>query len=303
MTECVPAPIHRPLLSADLPQFETLFNQLLARTPLASTTVAALLLEPALTSNAPDPVHLQYIGRLVEKDTLSLANILDALLKFSPARPNAPAPAPDGPFALSGDDLRGREMLEQDLFLVLEGVVYAHKPHSSDRVWAAVQAVNEWMEAVLAVSGVGMLGDMGDGLAEAMDVPAKGRLRALGRLVFVLGMDEQVAKVLGEATKNEKKLAFLNHLAQFAQHVQMHDLELGNNLGQLRQRYHIQQSPKSQRRGLKSDAAAGDMAGILMGLGGDGDGMALPEGTRAHLFVWLEGLVRFHDELVIRGRY
>lgn len=143
----------------------------------------------------------------------------------------------------------------------------------------------------MAVSGAGMMGDGGDGLAEAAmaaDVPAKGRIEALGGMVIALGVNEQASKVLSESPKNEKKLAFQSCLALFAHHVHLHDPALASRLEGLRQQYLSQQSPKSQRRGLKSEA---EMDGIIMGMGDGSDSMPQPAGARAHLFVWLEGLV------------
>jgi hypothetical protein len=116
-------------------------------------------------------VHLRYIGRLVERDLVSLAHVLAALLKSSAVKS-------------SFHELSGREPLEQDVFLVLAHVLRTHRPWSSESVWTAVAAVSEWMEAVMA----GMLG------GEEAEAPVKLRSEALADLVIALGTNEFVAK-------------------------------------------------------------------------------------------------------------
>lgn len=197
---------------------------------------------------------------------------------------------PSGSFHHENDELRGRESLEQDVFLVLANVLHTQKPRSPENVWLAVQAMCDWMEAVMAVSDAGLLGDHGaEGIVDATDVPTKGRLDALGEMAFALGMNEGAAKVLGESGRKDKKLAFQTTLSLFTQYIQVQNPPLASRLEGLRQQYQSQsQSPRQQRRGLKDET----IDGMMMGLGGDGaDAIGPIVWTRAHLFIWLESLV------------
>ncbi|KAF8533805.1 mediator complex, subunit Med5 [Trichophaea hybrida] len=287
-------PVDKTLTPACRPQFESYFNQLLSRSPIPPTALSSAILEPSLTSNASDPLHLQYISRLVERDIVSLANILVVLFKTSAAKAPAISTSlePSGSFHHENDELRGRESLEQDVFLVLVNVLRTQKPRSSENVWAAVQAMCDWMDAVRVSWDPGMLGDHGaEGIAEVTDVSTKWRLEALGELVISLGMNEGAAKVLSEPGRKDKKLVFQTCLGLFIQYVQVQNPALASRLEGFRLQYQSQ-SPRQQRRGLKSEAAGETIDGMMMGLEGDGAEAIGPVAwTRAHLFIWLESLV------------
>ncbi|KAA8894440.1 mediator complex, subunit Med5 [Sphaerosporella brunnea] len=260
-------------------KFESYFNQLLARSPIPPQAICDTILEPTLTTNAPDPLHLQYVARLVERDLVCLANVLGALLKSSAAKAST---SPSDSF----HDLSGREPLEQDVFLVLAGILRTHKPRSSDSVWTAVEAMSDWMEALMAVSGAGMLGEGGaEGLAEAAMVAepsAKLRIEALAEMVIALGANEQAAKILGEAGRKEKKLTFRSSLSLFTQYVQVQNPPLASRLEELGRLYQSP-SPRQQKGG---DAIDGMMLGLE-----EGADLGPVVWTRAHLFVWLDSLL------------
>jgi len=169
------------------------------------------------------------------------------------------------------------------------------KPRSSESVWAAVQAMSDWMEAVMAASGAGLLssGDGGvEGIAEAtmaQDLASKLRLEALGELIIALGANEQAVKVLSEGSRKEKKLAFRTSLSLFTQYIQVQNPPLANKLEEMRQQYQSQ-SPKQQRSVLKGGPGE-TIDGMMMGLGGDAVDFGPVVWTRAHLFIWLDSLV------------
>ncbi|KAI5810438.1 mediator complex, subunit Med5 [Pyronema omphalodes] len=277
--------------------FENTLNQLLLRNPSPPEAISANILDPIL--GFYDPLHVEYIGRLVERDVVSVANILVALLKTSAVKGHRSSTAPDSsmPFHSESEGTHGRVVLEQNLFLRLAHVLNTQKARSAENVWAAVQAMCEWMEAVMAVLGDG--GD--DGIPEAMDMPSKFRLEALGQLVIALGTNESAMKVMSEPGRKDKKLNFQSSLSLFTQYVQVQNPELGHKLEVLRHQYRSQ-SPRQQRQGLKD--SSNEIDGMVMGLGGDSVEIVTVMENRAHLFIWLESLLcaRPHvDDDVIFG--
>lgn len=202
------------------------------------------------------------------------------------------APESSIPFHSESEGTHGRVVLEQNLFLRLAHVLNTQKARSAENVWAAVQAMCEWMEAVMAILGDG--GD--DGIPEAMDTPTKFRLEALGQLVIALGTNESAMKVMSEPGRKDKKLNFQSSLSLFTQYVQVQNPELGHKLESLRQQYRSQ-SPKQQRQGLKD--SSNEIDGMVMGLGGDSAELVTVMENRAHLFIWLESLVSLCERYLV----
>jgi len=254
--------------------------------PIPQRAIALAIIEPALTANVSDPLHLQFVSRLVERDIVSLASVLAALLQTSAVTSlAASAPLEAGPC--------GREVLEQDVFLVLALLLRSQKkPRSAENVWDAVQAMSDWMEAVMAASGAGILSgsDGGvEGIAEAamaQDPASRLRLEALGELIIALGSNEHAAKILSERAGKEKKLAFQTSLSLFTQYILVQNPPLAGKLEEMRQQYRSQ-SPKQQSGGGPGET----IDGMVMGLGGDVADVGPVAWTRAHLFVWLDSLV------------
>lgn len=251
------------------------------------------ILSPTLTSIV-DPLHLEYIQRLVEKDIVSLADVLVALLRTSSARSTA-STSPSSSSEGSGAGGNGnREALETDLFLVLATVMRTRKPKSPDLIWAAIQALSDWMEAVMAASGTGMLDDNN---VEAVDMPGsgKGRREALAELVIALGGNEDVGRVLGEGGRKERRLTFQTSLSLFTQYIQVQNSELAARMESL---FRQNQSPRQGRAGT----GRGGDGGMMMGLGDSGDGVGGPAvWARGGLFVWLNALVRVVWKCTYRG--
>lgn len=218
--------------------------------------------------------------RLVEKDIVSLADVLVALLRTSSARSIA-STSPAANLEGGGN----REALETDLFLVLATVLRTRKPKSPDLIWAAIQALSDWMEAIMAASGTGMLDDTN---AEAVDIPGsrKGRREALAEVVIALGGNEDVGRVLGEGGRRERRLTFQTSLSLFTQYIQVQNSGLAARMESL---FRQNQSPRQGRAGT---GGAGD-GGMMMGMGDGGDGAGGPiVWARGGLFVWLNALVR-----------
>lgn len=273
-------------------QFEKFTSQLLLKAPLQPPAICAEILSPSLTSIV-DPLHLQYIQRLIEKDIVSLGDVLVALLRTSSVRSSAPT-SPDG--GAGGN----REALEQDIFLVLATVLRARKPKSADSVWAAVQALSDWMEAVMAASA-GMLDDTGTG-EHAVDsvtgMPStggegKGRREALAEVVIALGGNEDVGRILGEGGRKERRLVFQTSLSLFTQYIQVQNQALASRMESL---FRQNQSPRQNKSGARGGkgAASETIDGMMgLGLGDGGDGVGGPVvWARGGLFVWLNALVR-----------
>lgn len=176
---------------------------------------------------------------------------------------------------------QGRESLEQDVFLVLANVVRNQAPRSSESVWTAIQALSDWMEAVMAASGTGMLAENGND--HAMTDSARGRLQALGELVVALGANPGASKILGETGRKEKKLSFQSSLSLFSPYIQMQNPELAQRLEALKR---SQQSPR-QSRNMKGGEGIDEM---IMDLDAVQPDIPMVH-SRYHLFVWLNGLV------------
>lgn len=264
-------------------QFEKYTAQLLLKAPLQPTAICTEILSPTLT-NIVDPLHLQYVQRLVEKDIVSLADVLVALLRTSSAR-SAASTSPTANMEGGAGGNGNREALETDLFLVLAIVLRTRKPKSPDLIWAAVQALSDWMEAIMAASGTGMLDDTS---VEAADMPGsgKGRREALAEVVIALGGNEDVGRVLGEGGRKERRLTFQTSLSLFTQYIQAQNSGLAARMESL---FRQNQSPRQGRAGT---GRAGD-GGMMMGLGDGGDGAGGPiVWARGGLFVWLNALVR-----------
>lgn len=184
---------------------------------------------------------------------------------------------------------QGRETLEQDMLYMLARVVRNNRPRLSESVWTAIQALSDWMEAVMAASGTGMLaGDMDHENAMLSD-SARGRMEALAELVIAVGTNERASKILNEPGKKEKKLSFQSSLSLFGPLIQMHNTELAQKLETLKRSH---QSPRQSRNMKGSDG----MDGMMMGLD-DGQPAIPVVWSRYHLFVWLNGLVDHPHQL------
>jgi mediator of RNA polymerase II transcription subunit 5 len=222
-------------------------------------------------------LHLTYIGLLVSRDLVSLAHMLTALRSLSAVKEPTTSPGADTLIH------QGRETLEQDVFYILARVVRNNPPRSSESVWTAIQALSDWMEAVMAASGTGMLAGEADHENTMLSDSARGRLEALGELVIAVGANEAASKILGETGKKEKKLSFQSSLSLFGPYIQMHNTDLAQKLETLKRSH---QSPRQSRNMKSSDG----MDGMMMGLD-DGQPAIPVVWSRYHLFVWLNGLV------------
>ena len=176
-----------------------------------------------------------------------------------------------------------REALEQDVLYILARVVRSNPPRSSESVWTAIQALSDWMEAVMAASGTGILaGEVDHENTMSLD-SARGRMEALAELVIAVGANERASKILNETGKREKKLSFQSSLSGFGPLIQMHNTELAQKLETLKRSH---QSPRQSRNLKGSDG----MDGMMIGLD-DGQPVIPMVWSRYHLFVWLNGLV------------
>ena len=185
-----------------------------------------------------------------------------------------------------------REALEEDIFTVLATVVREHRPKSNDFVWAAIQALSDWMEVVMAVSGAEMLDEPGDdvsGMTESMSV-GKGRLEALAELAIAIGGNEDVRRILGEGGRKERKLMFQTSLSLFMQYIQVQNPALAARMDALFRHQQSQQSPQ-QNRNQRNNKGAETIDGMMMGIGDGADNDGPVVWARGGLFVWLNGLV------------
>ncbi|KAI5840823.1 mediator complex, subunit Med5 [Morchella snyderi] len=293
------------LKRSDVERFEKYTTQLLLKAPLQPPAICTEILSPQLTAIV-DPLHLQYVQRLVEKDIVSLADILLALLRTSPARSTA-STSPDT--TISGGN---REVLETDLFLVLATVLGTKKPKSSDSVWSVVQVLSDWMEAVMAVSGTGMMLDdagTGDNVEGMPGSGSEGKARreALAELVIALGVNADAGRILGEGGRKERRLMFQTSLSLFTQYIQAQNPSLAQRMESL---FRQNQSPRQNRSGGRAgkNPAGNEIDGMMMGMGDGGDGAGGPVvWSRGGLFVWLNALLvgrpQVDDEAVIRYLY
>ncbi|CUS14724.1 unnamed protein product, partial [Tuber aestivum] len=280
-------------------------SQLLLKSPLPSSSICPIILSPTISSRV-DPLHLEYIQRLLEKDIVSLPDVLVALLRTSSARSAVPTSSSSG----HGSTVGGigmnanREALEEDIFTVLVTVLREYKPRSNDFVWATIQALSDWMEAVVAISGEGMLDEPGDDVAGSMDV-GKGRLEALVELTIAIGNNEDVRRILVEGGRKERRLMFQTSLSLFMQYIQVQNPALAARMEGLIRHQQSQQSPQQNRnsRNAKGAETIDGMMGI--GDGADNDGPVIC--SRGGLFVWLNGLLtgrpQVDDEAVIGYLY
>ncbi|PUU79277.1 mediator complex, subunit Med5 [Tuber borchii] len=284
-------------------------SQLLLKSPLPSSSICPIILSPTVSSRV-DPLHLEYIQRLVEKDTVSLPDVLVALLRTSSARSAVSTSASLGHGATSGENgmSTNREALEEDIFTVLATVVREYRPKSNDFVWAAIQALSDWMEVVMAVSGAGMLDEPGDdvsGMAGTMNV-GKGRLEALAELTIAIGGNEDVRRILGEGGRKERKSVFQTSLSLFMQYTQVQNPALAARMDALFRHQPSQQSPQ-QNRNLRNTKGAETIDGMMMGIGDGTDNDGPIVWARGGLFVWLNGLLagrpQVDDEAVIGYLY
>jgi len=237
---------------------------------------------------------LEYIQRLVEKDIVSLPDVLVALLRTSSVRSAVSTSASSGHAAVSGGNgmNTNREALEEDIFTVLATVVREYRPKSNDFVWAAIQALGDWMEVVMAVSGAGMLDEPGDdvsGMTGSMSV-GKGRLEALAELAIAIGGNEDVRRILGEGGRKERKLMFQTSLSLFMQYIQVQNPALAARMDALFRHQQSQQSPR-QNRNQGNTKGAETIDGMMMGIGDGADNDGPVVWARGGLFVWLNGLV------------
>lgn len=183
----------------------------------------------------------------------------------------------------------GREALEQDILFVLTRVINTKKPRSPESVWTALQALSDWMEAVMASPDSHMLGDSSEA---ALPLPAhvRGRLEALGELVIAFASQEDVVRIMGDmGAKKDRRLAFQASLSLYTQFAQVYNENLGTKLEIVRQQQ--QQALQSQRQG-NDKAVLGkgaEIDGMMMGLGEEA--VVPVVWTRAHLYVWLNSLV------------
>ncbi|KAG0136656.1 mediator complex, subunit Med5 [Tuber indicum] len=283
-------------------------SQLLLKSPLPSSSICPILLSPSVSSRV-DPLHLEYIQCLVEKDIVSLPDVLVALLCTSSARPAVSTSSSSGHGATGGGNgmNTNREALEEDIFTVLATVVREHKPRSNDFVWATIQALSDWMEAVMAASGAGMLDEPGDdvsGMTGSMDV-GKGRLEALAELTIAIGGNEDVRRILGEGGRKERKLMFQTSFSLFMQYIQVQNPTLAARMDALFRHQQSQQSPQ-QNRNQRSTKGAETIDGMMMGMGDGADNEPVVW-ARGGLFVWLNGLLagrpQVDDEAVIGYLY
>ncbi|KAL7269677.1 mediator complex subunit [Rhizina undulata] len=292
-------------------RFEKYIAQLLSKFPIQSGPLCAELISPSLSSIV-DPLHLQYIQRLAETDIVSIPDVLIALLRTSPSRAaTSTSPAAHN----SNDDTVEsgsiREMLEQDILLVLANVAQTQKKlRSADTIWTAIKALSDWMEAVMAASGTSMLDESGGGgiANSSMGNEGKGRREALAELIIALGNNEDVLRILGEGGRKERKLMFQTSLSLFTQYIQVQNQPLGSRLESLFRQQQNQQSPQQGRGGPGRNgkgAGSGDetIDGMMMGLG-DGDVAVGPVvWGRGAIFVWINGLLtgtpHVYDETII----
>jgi mediator of RNA polymerase II transcription subunit 5 len=232
------------------------------------------------------------VQRLVEKDIVSLPDVLVALLRTSPARSATSISPAIGDAGANGAN-PNREALEEDLFLVLASVAREYKPKSNDFVWAAIQALGDWMEAVMAASGSGILDEPAAGEVPGMS-SGKGRREALAEFVIALGGNEDVRRILGEGGRKERRLMFQTSLSLFTQFIQVQNSALATRMESLFRQQREQQSPQQNRNGGRSTKGSETIDGMMMGLG-DGAGAGVDEEpvvwARGGLFVWLNGLV------------
>lgn len=247
-------------------------TQLLARTPLPAPAICDAVLAPSLTSNLSDPLHLDYVARLVERDIVSLANMLDGLLRASSVK----APTSTSPAASGENEYGSRQVLEQDVFLVLARVMRSHKPRSPEHVWVAVASMTAWMEAVMAVGSTGMLEDAA-AVEVAADLSGKGRREALAELLMALAANQDAVRVLAEGGRKERRLSFHASLSVFTQYIQVTNPTLAAGLDTLRQ-LQSQSPPKGKTE---------PMDGIMIDLGDAPPAVW----ARGHLFIWLNSLV------------
>lgn len=267
-------------------------TQLLLKAPIRPPTICAEILSP-LVSARVDSLHLEYVQRLVEKDIVSLPDVLVALLRTSPARSGAPADSTgtasgtvvgaDGP---SGDAYR--EVFEEGIFIVLSSAVREYKPKSHDSVWASIQGLSDWMEALMAASGTGMLDEPGGDDTVMLHGPAdegRNRREALAELIIAIGGNEDVRRILAEGARKEKRLVFQTSLSMFTQCIQVRNPGLSARMEGL---FRPQQNQRGGggSRGTKGTETIDGMMGL-----GDATDDGPMVWARGGLFVWLNGLV------------
>ncbi|KAI9831464.1 MAG: hypothetical protein M1819_005063 [Sarea resinae] len=235
--------IDRCLLSRiPVEKFESFFVVFYDKHPVTGSQLASLLLRPR-TANALsfDPLVFSYAERLLALDRIGVVEILLSLLKTSRLHcsNDSTTSAADG--SDNSPKLYNCSELEE-LLLYRVGKLFTtgQKPKGDREAWAVLNAVSQWMSAMVAASARDEIVQDIDGTAKHLEPETVALSGALGTLVLAVAENMRMVNILSSSPSASPKgirQAFAHSLALFTPILSQSSLPIANRLETLRKQY------------------------------------------------------------------